>query len=131
MRAWVRAALLVGVLYFVIGIVFAVQPAHISVRAWRLAAWVISAVVFGTQVLYEHSRLRQPPRSTAWHAGLAVAIGAFALAVSGAVRTLMVTSTLQATWLLALLVWPVAIGLPAFGVALVATVVLTRLSRSG
>ena len=41
-RAWILAALLVGVVYFLIGRGFALSADH--VRAWRLAAWVVSKV---------------------------------------------------------------------------------------
>jgi hypothetical protein len=125
-QRWVRAALLVGVVYFVVGRVFAAPVTHVHV--WRLAAWVVSGAVFAAHIGYEHFRLRHSVRSTAAHAALAVAIGAFGLAVAGAMHSLSVSSTLRPTWLLAFVVWPVATALPAFLVALVAAAVLARVS---
>jgi hypothetical protein len=125
---WVRAAVVAGVAYLVIGRVFAWPTTHVV--AWRLAAWVVSGAVFATHTGYEHFRLRHPPRSTALHAAVAVAIGGFGLAVAGALHSLMATSAIRPAWLLALVVWPVATALPAFLVAFVAAAVLARLARS-
>ena len=83
-------------------------------------------MVFGAHIGYEHFRLRYTPRSTASHAAVAVAIGALALAVAGAIHKLVTTSALEARWLLAFIVWPVATAVPAFLVALVAALVLAR-----
>ncbi len=127
-QPWVRAALLVGVVYFLIGRLFAGPANH--VHAWRLAAWVVSGAVYAAHIGYEHFRLRHSPRSTALHAALAVAIGAFALAAAGALHSLLATSVIRPSWLLALVVWPLATALPAFVVALVAGAALARLRRS-
>src|SRR6202162_2123124 len=65
---WVRAALLVGVLYLVAGLGFgelARLASSNQVReAWRLAAWVVSAAAFAAQIGYEHFRLRSSPGAT-------------------------------------------------------------------
>ena len=127
-QRWLRAALLVGALYLLIGRVFAVPADH--PRAWRLAAWVISGAVYAAHIGYEHFRLRHSPRSTALHAASAVAIGAFALAVAGMLHTLSAALTIRPSWLLALFVLPAAIAVPAFLVALVVGVVLARLRPS-
>jgi hypothetical protein len=125
---WARAALLAGIAYLIIGRVFAWPTDH--VRAWRLAAWVVSGAVFATHIGYEQLRWRHSPLTTALHASLAVAIGAFGLAVAGALNSLRATSAIQPLWLLALVAWPAATALPAFLVALVASAVLARLPRS-
>jgi hypothetical protein len=125
--AWGRAALLVGVVYLVIGRVFALPATH--VRAWRLAAWSVSAAAFAAHIAYEHFKRRDSPRSVALHAASAVAIGAMALAVAGMLHSLSATSTIRPAWLLALVVWPIVTAAPAFLVALVAAAVLARLSR--
>jgi hypothetical protein len=125
-RAWVTTALLVGVIYLLIGRVFAVPVGH--ARAWRLAAWLLSAAVYAAHVGYEHYRAQQPPRETAMHVASAVALGAMALAVAGVIHTLSNTGTLQVSWLLALFVLPVAIAVPAFFVALLADFFLARLA---
>lgn len=127
-RPWVRAALFVGVVYGVIGRVFAVPATH--VRVWRLAAWLTSGAVFAAHIGYEHFRMRNSPRVIALHTALAVAIGAMALAVAGMIHSLSTTSAIRPAWLLALVLWPAFTAVPAFLVALVVGVVLARLSRS-
>jgi Na+/glutamate symporter len=94
--------------------------------AWRLAAWVISAAVFAAHIGYEHLRLRSAPRTTAFRASLAVALGAFGLAVAAMVHAHARSGHPRS---LAFLVWPVVGALPAFGVALAAATVLARTRR--
>lgn len=127
-QRWIRAALLIGVAYFLIGRVFAV-PAN-NVRAWRLAAWLVSGVAYAAHIAHEHFRLRNAPRVVALHAAAAVAIGAIALAVAGMIHSLSTTAAIRPAWLLALVVWPAVTAVPAFLVALVAAAVLARLPRS-
>lgn len=103
-QAWVRAALLLGVVYLLIGRVFALPADHVLV--WRLAAWLISGVAFAAHIGYEHFRLRNSPRLTALHAALGVAIGALALALAGMIHSVSTTSAIRPAWLLALVVWP-------------------------
>ena len=119
-QAWIRAALLLGLVYFLIGRVFAVPSSH--VRVWRLAAWIISAVAYSAHIWYEHSRLRSSPRFSAFHVAVAVAIGGLALALAGMIRSLSTGSGIRPSWLLALIIWPAATAVPAFVVALVAAV---------
>ena len=126
-QPWIRAALLLGLAYFLVGRGFAAPASH--VRVWRLAAWLVSGAMFAAHIAYEHFRLRHAPRSTALHAALAVALGAFGLAVAGALHALLTTSTLRLSWLLAFVVWPLATAVPAFLVALVAGAVLAHLPR--
>src|SRR5260370_5260846 len=86
---WVRAVLLVGVTYLAVGIIFATlagwAASHQIRAAWRLAAWLISAAVFRVHVGHEQLQLRSPPRTTALHASLAVALGAGAVALAAIV----------------------------------------------
>jgi len=127
-QAWVRAALVLGVVYFLIGRVFTLPADH--VRVWRLAAWMVSGGVYAAHIGYEHFRLRNSPRLTALHVAVAVAIGAFALAVAGMIHSLSTASTIRPAWLLALVLWPAFTAVPAFIGALVAGAVLSRLPRS-
>jgi hypothetical protein len=127
-QEWIRAALLLGVVYFLIGRVFALPADH--VHAWRLAAWMVSGVAYVAHIGYEHFKLRSSPRSTAVHVAVAVAIGAFALAVAGMIHSLSTASTIRPAWLLALLIWPAVTAVPAFLGALVAGAVLQRLPQS-
>ena len=131
-KKWVWATILAGVSYFVVGFVFAVLAnPSVSERmrvTWRLSAWVASAAVFAAHIGHEHFRRRGSPGVTAWHAGLAVAIGAFLLAVGATVHQAMAASHASGwRFPLALVVWPVVTALPAFLVALVACALLARL----
>lgn len=123
-----RALIVVGVIYALTGIVFALPESH--VRVWRFAAWLVSAAAYATHIGYEHLRARATPGRAAWHVALAVALGAFGLALSATIHSLLVPSTGQSRRLvrLALVIWPIITSLPAFLVALAASEVLTRCS---
>jgi hypothetical protein len=125
-KPWIRQAILAGVVYFVVGVVFALPSSH--VRAWRLAAWVVSGAVYAAHIGYEHFRLNNSLRATALHASLAAAVGAFLLAVAATIHAVMVPSHAPYwRFLLALVVWPIITAVPAFLVALIATAVLDHL----
>jgi hypothetical protein len=117
-QGWIRAAFLVGVGYFVIGKVFSLPAEH--VQAWRLAAWAASGVAYAAHIRYEHFTLGNSPRLAALHVAVAVAIGAFLLAVAGMIHSLTTTSTIRPVWLLALVLWPIMTAVPAFLGAFVA-----------
>ena len=126
-QPWLRVALLLGAVYLLIGTVFPVPANH--VRVWRLAAWVVSGVAFAVHIGYERFRLRSSPRSVALHTALAVAIGAFMLAVAGALHSLRATSAIRPVWLLAFVAWPLITAVPAFLVALAAGALLARIQQ--
>ena len=90
-----------------------------------------SGVAFAIHIGYEHFRLLNSPRITASHAALAVALGAFLLAVAATVHAVMVPSHAP-YWrhLLALVAWPLLTAVPAFVVALVAAAGLGLWRRS-
>ncbi|HET9012696.1 MAG TPA: hypothetical protein VFN38_12815, partial [Gemmatimonadaceae bacterium] len=121
---WVRAALLAGVVYFLIGRVFALPVSH--VQAWRLAAWLLSGCVYAAHIGYERFGLRTPNRPAALHVAAGVAFGAFALAVAGMIHSLSTTSAIRPVWLLAIVLWPAFTALPAFVGAFVAGARLRR-----
>ena len=128
-QPWVGAVMALGVVYCLVGIVFAAPTSH--VRVWRVAAWVVSAAAYAAHVAYEHYGLRNSPRSGARHVALAVALGAFGLAAAANIHSLPVASTNQhrRLLLLALVIWPVMTALPAFVVSLAARWVLARLPQ--
>ena len=130
-QSWLRAALLVGTVYALVGIVFALPASH--VRAWRLAAWVVSGVAYAIHVGYERFRLRNSSLTAALHVALAAALGALGLAVGAIIHSLSATTTNQHQRLLlvALVAWPVITGVPAFLIGLGASGLLARLSRRG
>lgn len=132
-QRWIRTVILLGVVYLVVGIAFA-APANSATSnqvrtAWRLAAWVISAVAFASHIGYEHFRLRNSALTTALHTSMAVAVGAFGLAVSANVHDLGSASGYRPRMLIALVAWPILTAVPAFVVALVVAAGL-RLTRS-
>src|SRR5437588_12392059 len=102
-QRWLRAVLLVGVVYLVVGVTFATLAGRSGSGqmrgVWRLVAWVVSAAAFAAHIGYEHFRLRHPPRRTALHAALAAALGAFGLVVAANVPWYTATSSDQrALW---------------------------------
>ena len=125
-HSWFGTAIVIGVLYCVIGIVFAL-PSN-QVRMWRLAAWVASAFLYAAHIAYEHFRRRNSSRSTALHVAVAVAIGGFGLAVAAIIHSLFAPPN-YTRWrfVLALVAWPIITALPAFIVALAIAWVLAHL----
>ncbi|PWU13704.1 MAG: hypothetical protein C5B50_18740 [Verrucomicrobia bacterium] len=126
-------SVLFGLAYFVVGAVSSALPGATawsdqSGRIWRLAAWAISGLVFATHIGCEHFRGHNSPRSIALHVALAVAIGAFGLAVSATAHSL-VTSHYRPAYLVALVAWPAIIAVPAFLIALGLSAILARLLR--
>jgi len=130
-QSWVGAAILLGVGYALVGIAFAVPATH--VQAWRLAAWVVSAIAYAAHIAYERFRLRNSPGSAALHVACAVALGGFGLAVGANIHSLSGESTHQhrQLLLLSLGLWPLITALPAYLVALGACVILARALGSG
>jgi fucose permease len=124
---WLRAVVLVGLVYLVAGLVFAALAKSAASQqtrvAWRLAAWAVSIVAFAAHIGYEQLRLRTSARTTALHAALAVALGALGLAVSA---TIHAHATQQRFPELMLVLWPIALGIPAFLVAFAAAFLLSR-----
>jgi hypothetical protein len=123
-QSWVRPAILIGIVYALVGILFAVPATH--VQAWRLAAWIVSAIAYAAHIGYERFRLQNPPDPAALHIVLAVALGGFGLAVGANIHTLSTASSSRHRHLLrlSLAIWPVITALPAFLVALVTNIVL-------
>ena len=132
-KRWYPGALLVALVYPVIGVTFAALDKLATsgpIRFWRLAAWLAAAAVFGVHLAFEHLRLRARPLRAALHVSLAVALGALLLAVWVNLHGLWVASTPQsplAPW--ALIVFPLVTGLPAFVVAFAAMALLGRLHQ--
>jgi len=128
--SWVRAVVLFGIAYALIGVGFALPTSH--ARAWRLAAWVVSAIGYAAHIAYERFRLRHPPGSASLHVAYAAALGAFGLAVAANIHSLPIESSPQhqQRLLLSLAIWPVITGVPAFLVARGISAVLARALRS-
>jgi hypothetical protein len=133
-QGWLGGAVLAGVLYLVAGVAFgalAGAAASNPMRSfWRLSAFAVSAVVFGAHIAFEHFRLRNTARPTAWHASVAVALGAFALALEANIHDLGSATGYRPRMLIALVAWPLLTAVPAFVVALGVAAVLGLKRRS-
>jgi len=129
---WIPAALFVGLVYLLAGLVFGrlagSAASHQMTVAWRLAAWLISAAAFGAHIGYENVRLRSSARTTAFHVCLAVALGGFGLAVSANLHSYGTQHRFPAS---ALVIWPILTALPAFLVAWALAALLVRMRRGG
>ena len=127
-------AVLLGAVYFVFGVAFAALAsgsASNSMReTWNRLGFLASAGAFALHIGYEHFRLRTSPLITAWHVSIAVALGAFALAVKANIHGLRVGSSNQRLLAFALVAWPAITAVPAFVVALVAAAGLGLRRRS-
>jgi hypothetical protein len=122
--------LLTGAIYLAAGLGFgalagAAETSQLRVT-WRLAAWVVSAVAFGAHITYGHARARLSLGGTAFDAALAVALGAFGLAVAAFIHGVRVQHRFPVTMLV---IWPLGTAIPAFVVALAAAFLLGRMPR--
>jgi hypothetical protein len=124
---------LLGVVYFVVGVVFGELARWAGSEQgqfrWRLAAWVVSTFAFAAHVAYEHFRLRSRATTLALHVSLAVALGALLLAAAATLHAMRQSSHAPYwLYLLALVLWPLMTGVPAFVVAFVGAKVLALVS---
>jgi hypothetical protein len=125
---WMRCVIVVGFLYAVIGISFALPS---NQQFWRLAAWAVSGVIYLLHIGYEQLRLRNSRLATSVHAALAAALGGFLLAVGALVHAATVPAHAPyRLFLIAMIAWPIITGVPALVVALVVTFVLDKLPHS-
>jgi hypothetical protein len=121
-QRWFPMAFAVAVAYAAVGLITS-APGHFGrphFLAWRLGAWALSAIVFALHLGYEAWRVRSTAVAMALHASIAVALGAFGLAAGAAIR-----SGHPRTFLLALIVWPLVLFVPAFLVAFVLALGIT------
>ena len=95
--------------------------------AWRLVAWLTSAVAFAAHIWYEHVRWQNSRVKIALHVALAAALGAFGLAVAANVHAQSVATANHRALAIALAVWPAMTALPAFLVALAIGAGLARI----
>jgi hypothetical protein len=122
--------ILAAVLYLAIGLASSALAATAAssqlVSFWRISGFVVSAVVFAAHIAHEHFRLRSAPRPTAWHASVAVALGAFALAAAANIHDLGSAAGYRPRMFVALVAWPLLTAIPAFVVALAVAAGLGR-----
>jgi hypothetical protein len=133
-QRWFPMVVVLAAAYFVFGIAFAEfagWSASNSMRTtWNRLGFLASAVAFALHIWYEHFRLRMSPLMTASHVSIAVALGAFALAVSANVHGYRVGSGNKGLLAFALVAWPAITAVPAFVVALAAAAGLKFTRRS-
>ncbi len=131
---WIRAVILLGAAYFIFGIVFATfagwSTSNLMRVTWNRLGFLASGVAFALHIGYEHFRLRNSPRINAAHVSIAVALGAFALAVRANVHGYRVGSTNKRLLAFALVAWPAITAIPAFVVALLSASGLALSRRS-
>jgi hypothetical protein len=129
---WLPAALVAAVFYPAVGIGFAfLDSASLpgGLRFWRLAAWAVSALVFGAHLLYELRRPSSSPLQTASRVSMAVALGAFGLAVWVLVHARMIGQPQSPRAPLALVLFPLLTGVPAFAAALLTSSIAGKVRR--
>lgn len=124
---------LLGGVYFIVGVGFGELASWAGSEqgkfSWRLAAWVVSAVVYAAHIAYEHFRVGNKASVLALHVALAAALGALLLAAAASLHAMRITSHAPYwLYLLALVLWPLMTGLPAFVVAFVGAKVLALVS---
>lgn len=133
-QRWFPGVLLLGAAYFVIAVAlgeFAGRAASGSMREiWNRLAFVACGIAFALHIGYEHFRLRNSSLVTAMHVSIAVALGAFALAVKANIHDLGSSTGYRSRMLIALAAWPLLTGVPAFVVALVVAAGLALRRRS-
>jgi hypothetical protein len=129
-RHWIRSALLCGVAYFLIGIVTAALSRTAASaqmgQVWRLAAWPLSAIVYAVHIWSERPGQGGTPARTARRVAVAVALGGFLLAAAATVHALQSGTDRLGAYGIALVAWPVLVGVPAFLVAWVAARAFAR-----
>ena len=125
--------LFVAISYALVGVVTAELSGHAQSpqlrTAWRLAAWVLSLIIFVSHLSYERLRVGNTTTVAALRTAVAAALGAFALAAVGPVRSHWGAADIWRTVVLSLVTWPVLTGIPAFLVALLGGSVLGRVFR--
>ena len=131
-RRSIGPVLITALAYIVIGIVTAYSANSAgstqSRNVWRLAGWLLSLVAFASHVGYERLRLGESARRAAGDVAFAVALAAFVLAAVGPVRSHWGGADFGRA-ALALGLWPLLTGGPAFLAALIVGAVLRPQAR--
>ena len=114
--------------YLIVGVAFPNPSASNKMQfMWRLAAWLTCAVAFVIHIGFEYFRLRNSPRRTALHVSLSVVVGALSLAAAANIHALRTGIGNQRLLALALVIWPIIAGVPAFVAALTVAAGLARM----
>ena len=122
-RGWLGVAFAVGAAYFAVGWVVGTLAGRAAGSRSRLAAWVISGVIFVAQIAYERLRLRNNSSTASFHAAGAAAVGGFLLAAAATINK-TTHGGADARYLLAFVIWPLIVALPAFAAALIVSAII-------
>jgi len=126
---WLRAVIFFAMVYLIVGVAFPNPPTSNKMQLiWRLAAWLTCAVAFAIHIGLAYFRFGNAPRRTALHAAVSVALGAFALAAAANIHAMTAGTGDQRLLALALVIWPVITGVPAFVIAFIAATVLAKIA---
>ena len=130
-RSWIRTALVVAVIYAVIGLatVAASRAAggagmQTAVRVIRVLSWLLSAVLYFLHLIIEN-RSRPKATAAAWHTSAAVAMATLLLALVATARQLDAGNRRPAVFV-AIAAWPILTGLVSFVVGVVLSGLLAR-----
>jgi len=130
---WVPMVVLLGGVYFVLGVAFAKFASwgalNLTNVTWNRLGFLLSGIAFTIHIAYEHFRLRSSPLVTAWHVSVAVALGALALAVNANIHGYSAGSNNKRLLAVALVAWPAITAIPAFLVALITAAALALQRR--
>jgi hypothetical protein len=117
---WLCAVLVFSMVYLVVGLAFPNPSTPNKTQfVWRLAPWLTCLAAFAIHIGLECFRFRSSLFRTAVHSAASVALGAFALAGAANLHALSAGTGNQRLLALALVIWPLITGLPAFVVAFV------------
>ena len=126
---WLTVVLF-GAVYLTVGVFFPNPSAtDKSQFIWRLAAWAICALAFAIHIGLEHFRFRNSLSWIALHAALAVAFGALGLAAAANIHGYTTGTGRPVLLALALVLWPLITGAPAFLAAFVLAAVLAQIKK--
>ena len=131
---WLGRALVYALIYVVIGVVFAGlagRSGFVGARFWRFAAWLCSAIAFGTHIQFERVTAGRSAAAAAWHAAFGAAIGAFLLAVSAIIHRQAAGLPRSGLLGLALILWPCLTAVPAFLVGMAAAMLMQPRTSAG
>lgn len=130
--SWQRVAS-IGLMYFGLGVSSAVISNDLesaTVQAFiRISIFLVAVAVFYCHLRVELAKSALRYRASALITSSALALGTFLLAVYAVSMSWWESSHMPTSLLSALLIWPVATGLPAFLCALVLARVMVRLHR--
>ncbi len=123
---------LAALAYAVIGVLTAELSASatgVMHQGWRFAAWILSALIFVAHVWVIRIKRHQTVPRSALLAALGAGCGGFVLAAAANVHSVMTHTGRHGLLGLALLIWPLAIFIPAFVVALMLGTVMAGWSH--